>query len=82
MNCFSGAAFRFGHTMLSSQLVRVDSNLLPIANGHLPLMDAFFPRTELIDTVTCRVLDQLGIENELMRRWTGLRPRHQNMETL
>ena len=52
----------------------------------LPAVPSFYSmpetRTELIDTVTCRVLDQLGIENELMRRWTGLRPRHQNMETL
>ena len=27
--------------------------------------------TELLDTVTARILDQLGVPNELMRRWTG-----------
>ena len=27
--------------------------------------------TELLDTVTARVLDQLGVDNKLMRRWTG-----------
>ncbi len=27
--------------------------------------------TELLDTVTARILDQLGIPNELTRRWTG-----------
>ena len=26
---------------------------------------------ELLDTVTARVLDHLGIDNQLMRRWTG-----------
>ena len=28
-------------------------------------------RTALLDTVTARILDQLGIDNTLMRRWTG-----------
>jgi 4-hydroxy-3-polyprenylbenzoate decarboxylase len=28
-------------------------------------------RTALLDTVTARVLDQLGIDNALMRRWEG-----------
>ena len=27
--------------------------------------------TELLDTVTARILDQLGVPNDLMRRWTG-----------
>lgn len=27
----------------------------------------------LLDTVTARVLDQLGVDNDLMTRWTGLR---------
>lgn len=27
---------------------------------------------ELLDTVVARVLDRLGIDNDLMRRWTGL----------
>lgn len=26
---------------------------------------------QLLDTVTARILDQLGIDNQLMRRWTG-----------
>jgi 4-hydroxy-3-polyprenylbenzoate decarboxylase len=30
---------------------------------------------ELVDTVVARLLDRLGIPNELMRRWQGLRPR-------
>ena len=30
---------------------------------------------ELVDTVVARLLDRLGIPNELMRRWEGLAPR-------
>lgn len=41
----------------------------------MPASPSFYsaPRTveELLDTVTARVLDQLGVPNELMRRWTG-----------
>ena len=29
---------------------------------------------QLVDTVLCRVLDRLGIDNELMKRWTGRSP--------
>ena len=28
----------------------------------------------LVDTVVSRILDRLGIPNELMRRWEGLGP--------
>jgi 4-hydroxy-3-polyprenylbenzoate decarboxylase len=28
-----------------------------------------------VDTVVARVLDRLGLPNELMKRWTGLNPR-------
>ncbi len=41
-NSFSTAAYRFGHTMLSSQLLRVDENYSTIAAGNLPLQNAFF----------------------------------------
>lgn len=41
----------------------------------MPASPSFYsaPRTldELLDTVTARILDQLGIPNERMRRWTG-----------
>lgn len=41
----------------------------------MPASPSFYsaPRTmtELLDTVTARILDQLGVPNELMRRWTG-----------
>lgn len=31
--------------------------------------------TQLVDTVTSRVLDHLGIDNDLIRRWNGRLPR-------
>jgi len=41
----------------------------------LPASPSFYSapknRTELLDTVTARILDQLGFENDLVRRWTG-----------
>jgi peroxidase len=41
-NEFATAAFRVGHTLLSSQLLRLDANLAEIPEGHLALADAFF----------------------------------------
>ncbi|SEA18152.1 peroxidase family protein [Microbulbifer marinus] len=46
-NAFSTAAFRFGHSMLSSELLRLKSNGEPIPEGNLSLRDAFFTRFEL-----------------------------------
>ncbi len=45
----------------------------------LPASPSFYsgPRTveDLVDTVVSRVLDRIGLPNELMKRWTGLAPR-------
>lgn len=41
-NAFSAAAFRFGHTMLSPTLLRLDEDGQEIAAGHLSLREAFF----------------------------------------
>ncbi|GMV90800.1 MAG: putative peroxidase [Candidatus Hydrogenedentota bacterium] len=49
MNEFATAAYRFGHTMLSSELKRLDANMQPIPEGHLALADAFFNPTEYSD---------------------------------
>lgn len=42
----------------------------------MPASPSFYskPRTmgQLVDTVVARALDRLGIDNELVRRWTGL----------
>lgn len=43
----------------------------------LPASPSFYSdpadRTALLDTVTSRILDQIGIDNDLMRRWNGRR---------
>jgi peroxidase len=41
-NIFSTAAYRFGHSLLGSQLWRLDAEGNEILNGHLSLRDAFF----------------------------------------
>lgn len=41
-NVFAGATFRLGHTMLSSELLRLDENGEEIAEGNVALRDAFF----------------------------------------
>jgi 4-hydroxy-3-polyprenylbenzoate decarboxylase len=45
----------------------------------MPASPSFYsgPRTvdELVGTVVARVLDRLGLPNELMQRWTGLSPK-------
>ncbi|MEM7756366.1 MAG: peroxidase family protein [Planctomycetota bacterium] len=48
-NEFATAAYRVGHTMLSSTLFRMAPNMLPHPAGHLDLADAFFVPQETID---------------------------------
>jgi hypothetical protein len=48
MNCFSTAAYRFGHSAVSPTLLRLDANGQEIVFGHLPLKDAFFAPQRLI----------------------------------
>jgi len=48
-NEFSTAAYRFGHSTLSSHLWRLDEDGNEIANGHLPLQMAFFNPSLLKD---------------------------------
>ena len=48
-NVFSTAAFRLGHSMLSTTLLRVDRNGNESAHGHLPLAAAFFNPALLTD---------------------------------
>ncbi|MGK7917787.1 MAG: peroxidase family protein [Prochloraceae cyanobacterium] len=43
---FSTAAFRLGHTQLSSKILRLDHKGNVIPEGNLTLADAFFPRGE------------------------------------
>jgi peroxidase len=48
MNCFSTAAYRFGHSAVSDTLLRLDANGQEIPFGHLPLKDAFFAPHRLL----------------------------------
>ncbi|HSN83395.1 MAG TPA: peroxidase family protein [Polyangiales bacterium] len=47
-NCFSTAAFRFGHSAVSGTLLRLQADGQPSPFGHLPLKDAFFRPERLI----------------------------------
>ncbi|QDV05057.1 peroxidase [Planctomycetes bacterium Poly30] len=49
-NEFATAAFRIGHTMLSSNLERLDRRGRTIPEGHLSLADAFFAPQEIVAT--------------------------------
>lgn len=62
-NLFSTAAYRLGHSMLSSELQRVDADGNEIAAGNLPLQSAFFNPGEVID---------LGIDSILQGAATQL----------
>ena len=48
-NEFSTAAYRFGHSMLSPELLRLDNDGTVAAEGHLPLREAFFSPHEIVD---------------------------------
>ncbi len=48
-NFFSTASYRFGHSMLNTTLLRLGSDLQPIAAGNLALRDAFFAPGEIIN---------------------------------
>ncbi len=47
-NSFSTAAYRFGHSMLSSTLLRLDAEGQESVHGHLSLRDAFFRPERLV----------------------------------
>ncbi len=46
-NIFAAAAYRFGHSMLNSEILRVNNDCTPIAAGHLTLKEAFFNPNEI-----------------------------------
>ena len=48
-NVFSTAAYRFGHSALSPQLLRLDKKGRPLEVGHLALRDAFFAPQRITD---------------------------------
>lgn len=48
-NEFSTSLYRVGHTMLSPTLLRLDANLNPISAGNIPLQNAFFNPSEIVN---------------------------------
>lgn len=48
-NVFATAAFRYGHTSLSSELLRLDDDGNVVDEGNILLRDAFFNPTDIID---------------------------------
>lgn len=47
-NVFSAAAFRMGHTLINSQIIRMDNDGELISEGNLSLRDAFFRPLEIL----------------------------------
>jgi len=47
---FSTAAYRFGHSMVSPQILRLKRNGRPVPQGHLSLRNAFFNPAALTET--------------------------------
>ena len=66
-------------TPLSLVHARAMTQVIEAGAFLMPASPSFYsnPRTidELVDTVVARVLDRLGLPNDLMKRWTGLAPR-------
>ena len=54
-NIFSTAAYRFGHTMLSSELLRLNEDGSVIEDGNLDLQEAFFN----VDAITNNGIDSI-----------------------
>lgn len=48
-NEFSTAAYRFGHSMVSDQLLRLDNDGQTAESGNIDLQDAFFAPQEVVD---------------------------------
>jgi peroxidase len=48
-NVFSAAAYRYGHTVISSDIIRLDANGETITQGNIKLKDAFFNPQVFVD---------------------------------
>lgn len=69
-NEFSTAAYRFGHTMLSEEILRLNNDGSVIDAGNIALLDAFFSPEEIadhgIDSVLLGVTAQVANEVDTM----------------
>ena len=71
-NEFSGAAYRFGHSMLSTELLRLNDDGTEADEGHISLQDAFFSPDEItengIDSILAGVASQVAneIDNQVV----------------
>ncbi|MGK0188206.1 MAG: peroxidase [Verrucomicrobiales bacterium] len=71
-NIFSTAAYRFGHSMLSPELKRVNADGAQSEEGHIALASAFFNPTEIanngIDSILRGLASQVAqeIDNEVI----------------
>ena len=63
-NEFATAAFRVGHTMLPSELLRLDSQGNVVAEGNLSLQAAFFAPNSVIDTGIEPILRGLAAQTQ------------------
>jgi len=68
----------FRETPISLVHARAIAQVVEAGAFVMPATPSFYsgPRTvaELVDTVVARLLDRLGVPNELMRRWDGISP--------
>ena len=71
-NEFSGAAYRFGHSMLSTELLRLNDDGTVADEGNISLQDAFFSPDEItengIDSILAGVAAQVAneIDNQVV----------------
>lgn len=62
MNEFSTGAYRLGHSLLNSNLLRLDRRGREIDAGHLPLRNGFFAPQELVDHGIAPILRGLAAQ--------------------
>ena len=61
-NLFSAAAYRWGHTMINNEILRLNEDGTPIAAGHLELRDGFFKPTEVLRFELDPYLRGMGVQ--------------------
>ncbi len=59
------------HELAITQVIEAGASVLPSSPS---FYSGARTMPDLVDTVVARVLDRLGLPNELMKRWDGMRP--------